>query len=145
MLLGLYSTILEAGNRIALPKDYEDEFMDGLFITQGFDRNILALTTEAFEEVYERLTSMNIAEPAARLLLRAILSSAYRVEIAPDGTIPVSASLKGFARLASNVVLVGQGDFVEIWSADLWNQQQDKLLDLESDPDRFASLLVTTR
>ena len=145
MLLGLYSTILETGNRIALPKDYEDEFVDGLFITQGFDRNILALTTEAFEEVYERLTSMNIAEPVARLLLRALLSSAYRVEVAPDRTIPISAALKEFARLATDVILVGQGDFVEIWSEELWDQQHAKLLDLESEPGRFASLLVTTR
>lgn len=145
MLLGLYSTILETGNRIALPKEYEDEFVDGLFITQGFDRNILALTTEAFEEVYERLTSMNIAQPVARLLLRAVLSSAYRVEVGADSTIPISTSLKEFAQLATDVILVGQGDFIEIWSADLWNQQHEKLLDLESDPGRFASLLVTTR
>lgn len=145
MLLGLYSTILETGNRIALPKEYEDEFVDGLFITQGFDRNILALTTEAFEEVYERLTSMNIAQPVARLLLRAVLSSAYRVEVGANSTIPISTSLKEFAQLATDVILVGQGDFIEIWSADLWNQQHEKLLDLESDPGRFASLLVTTR
>jgi len=145
LLLGLYPTILETGNRVALPKEFEEQFDDGLFITQGFDRNIMALTADAFEEVYERITSINIAEPLARLLLRMILSSAYRAEVGPDGTIQVSKPLKDFARLENDVVLVGQGDFVEIWSSETWEQQSKQLLEMEIDPGRFASLLVTTR
>jgi MraZ protein len=145
LLLGLYSTILETGNRIELPKDYAEQFEDGLFITQGFDRNIMALTMDAFEEIYERVTSVNIADPLARLLLRMILSSAYRAEVGPDGTIQMSESLKKMARLEKDVVVVGQGDFIEIWSADTWEQQTEQLLAMETDPGRFASLLITTR
>jgi MraZ protein len=145
LLLGFYSTILETGNRIELPKDFAEQFEDGLFITQGFDRNIMALTMDAFEEVYERVTSVNIADPLARLLLRMILSSAYRAEIGPDGTIQISQSLKEFARLEKDVVLVGQGDFMEIWSSETWEQQTRQLHELENDPGRFASLLITTR
>jgi MraZ protein len=91
------------------------------------------------------VTSVNLAQPIARLLLRMLLSSAYRAEVGPDGTIQVSKSLKEFARLERDVVLVGQGDFIEIWSSDIWEQQQKQLLELEIDPGRFASLLVTTR
>jgi MraZ protein len=145
LLLGLYTTILETGNRIELPKEVEEQFDDGLFITQGFDRNIMVLTTDAFEEVYERVTSVNIADPLVRLLMRMILASAYRVEVGPDGTIQLSEKLKTFAQLEKDVVLVGQGDFMEIWSSDVWDQQKQQLLELEIDPGRFASLLVTTR
>lgn len=145
MLLGLYTTILETGNRIELPNDVEEQFDDGLFITQGFDRNIMVLTTDAFEEVYERVTSVNIADPLARLLMRMILASAYRAEVGPDGSIQLSEKLKTFARLEKDVVLVGQGDFMEIWSSDVWDQQRQQMLEFEIDPGRFASLLVTTR
>lgn len=145
LLLGLYSTILETGNRIELPVDFAEQFEDELFITQGFDRNIMALTMDAFEEVYERVTSVNIADPLARLLLRMILSSAYKAEIESDGTIQVSKSLKEFAQLEKDVVLVGQGDFIEIWSAEFWEQQTKQLSETEMDPGRFASLLITTR
>lgn len=145
MLLGLYTTILETGNRIELPTDFVEQFDDGLFITQGFDRNIMVLTMDAFEEVYERITSVNIADPLARLLLRMILSSAYRVEVGPDRTIQVSKFLKEFAGLENDVVLVGQGDFMEIWSAESWEQQSKQIAELQMDPGRFASLLITTR
>jgi MraZ protein len=145
LLLGLYSTILETGNRVVLPKEFEEQFDEGVYITQGFDRNIMALTADAFEEVYERVTAVNIAQPLARLLLRMILSSAYKAEVGPDGTIQVSKALKEFARLDNDLVLVGQGDFIEIWSRDTWEQQAKQLVDPAMDPGRFASLLVTTR
>jgi len=74
-----------------------------------------------------------------------ILSSAYKAEIGPDGTIQISKSLKEFARLAGDVVLIGQGDFIEIWSSETWEEQTKQLMNLEIDPGRFASLLVTTR
>jgi len=145
LLLGLYTTILETGNRIELPNELAEQFDDGLFITQGFDRNLMVLTVDAFEELYERVTSVNLADPLARLLVRMLLSSAYKVEVGPDGTIQLSTKLKEFAQLEQDVILVGQGDFMEIWSPAMWQQQNAKLQQSEVDPARFASLLVTTR
>jgi MraZ protein len=145
LLLGLYTTILETGNRIAMPDEFAEQFGDGLFVTQGFDRNIMVLTVDAFEELYERVTSVNLADPLARLLVRMILSSAYKAEVGPDGTIQLSNKLKDFAQLEQEIVLVGQGDFMEIWSPAVWGQQTAKLEQSEADPARFASLLITTR
>jgi DNA-binding transcriptional regulator/RsmH inhibitor MraZ len=36
--------------------------------------------------------------------------------------------------------MVGMGDFFEIWSAEAWSEQEMKLSDSESDPNRFSSL-----
>jgi MraZ protein len=105
----------------------------------------MALTVEAFEELYERVTALNMADPLARLLVRMILSSAYKAEVGPDGTIPLSNKLKSFAQLEQDAILVGQGDFMEIWSPAVWEQQTAKLQQSEEDPARFASLLITTR
>lgn len=145
MLLGLYSRILDNKNRLELPKEYQEQLNDGVYIAQGFDRNIMILTLEAFEEVYERVSSVNIADPLARLLLRMILSSTYKAEVEKDGTIPISDSLKKLAQLEKDVVLVGQGDYIEIWSLELWNKQAEHIVDAESNANRFASLLITTR
>jgi len=127
------------------PREYHEHFEEGVYITKGFDRNIMILTMEAFEEVFERVTSVNIANPLGRLLLRMFLSSAYKAEMDMDGNLYISEELSRFARLDKETVLVGQGDYVEVWSPDLWRDQNERLMDAEGNADRFSSLLITTR
>jgi MraZ protein len=143
LLLGLYTSILETDNRLALPDEIHEDYKEGLYITRGFDRNIMALTMEAFESIYDRITTFNLADPVARLLLRMILSTAQRAEIEPDGRVPIPESLKAFANLERDVTIVGQGDFVELWSPNAWKIQEEQLLNVE--PNHFSTLHITTQ
>ena len=143
MLLGLYTSILETDNRIALPIGIQEEYEDGLYVTRGFDRNIMVLTVDAFESIYDRITSLNIADPVARLLLRLILGSTQQSGIKADGKIQVPEPLKEFANLEREVIIVGQGDYLELWSPDAWKKQEEQLTNVE--PNQFSSLQITTQ
>lgn len=143
MLLGLYPSILDTDNRLIVPDQIQEEYRDGLFVTRGFDRNIMLLTMRAFESIYERITSLNLADPLARLLLRMILGAAHQTVIASDGKIEIPDPLKEFANLSRDTVIVGQGDFVEVWSQQDWNKQEERLLNVEASI--FSSLTITTR
>ena len=143
MLLGLYPSILETDNRLVLPDGIQEEYKDGIYITRGFDRNIMLLTMEAFDAIYDRITYLNIASPVTRLLLRMILGTAYQTEITSDGKVEISEPLKEFANLGRDVVLVGQGDFMELWSPDAWHRQEEQLLNVEAN--HFSTLEITTR
>ena len=143
MLLGLYSSILEDKNQLVLPDGFKEEYKDGIYITRGFDRNIMALTLSAFDSIYERVMSLNLADPVVRLLLRMVLGNAYRAEITPDWKIDISDTLKEAADLEREVILVGQGDFVELWSPDNWSKQEDKLINIEAN--QFSALNIASR
>jgi len=134
---------LETDNRIALPDGIQEDYQDGLYITRGFDRNIMVLTMDAFESIYDRITSLNIADPVARLLLRLILSTAQQVEIGSDGKIPIPEPLKEFANLERDVIMVGQGDYLELWSPNAWKKQEEELSNVE--PNHFSTLQITTQ
>lgn len=143
MLLGLYPSILETDNRLTLPDGVHDEYKDGLYITRGFDQNIMLLTMQAFEMIYDRITSLNLTDPVARLLLRVMLSSAYQAESTSDGKIMISRPLMEFANLGREAILVGQGDFMELWSRAAWNKQEEQMLNVEAD--QFSTLDITSR
>ncbi len=143
MLLGVYSSILEDKNRLVLPDRFKDEYKDGIYITRGFDRNIMALTLSAFESIYERVMSLNLADPVVRLLLRMVLGNAYRAEITSDWSIDISDILKGTADLEGEVILVGQGDFIELWSPENWSKQEEKMFNVEAN--QFATLNIASR
>jgi MraZ protein len=134
---------LDTDNRLTVPAEIQEDYRNGLYVTRGFDRNIMLLTIQAFESIYERITSLNLADPLARLLLRMILGTAFQTTISSDGKIPMPSLLKEFASLENDVVLVGQGDFVEVWSPRDWDRQEQKLSNAEAD--LFSGLNVTTR
>ena len=75
MFLGKHHCTFDTQSRLLLPSAVRGQLSGDLYITQGFDRNLLFLTTSAVEEIYERVKSLSIADPLARLLLRMILGN----------------------------------------------------------------------
>ncbi len=54
-------------------------------------------------------------------------------------------NLKEFANLHDDILLIGQGDYFEIWAPDLWNMQEAQLRDAETNSARFSMLTIATR
>jgi len=48
--------------------------------------------------------------------------------------------LREFANLAGEAVLIGLGDYFEVWAPALWSQQEANLQDAEANGMRFATL-----
>jgi len=103
----------------------------------------MVLTMDAFDSIYERAITLNLADPVVRLLLRLIFSSAQLAEVDGDGRISIPKTLKEYANLEQNVMIVGQGDYVELWSHSNWKLQEERLMNLE--PDQFSTLHISTQ
>ena len=114
-------------------------------MTQGFDRNLQILTADAFKELSRRATSLNIADPLARQLLRLILGTAVKLQGEKVTTISVPQDLREFAGLQADVVLIGQGNYIEMWAPEQWSAQETQLRDAEANSSRFAALQIATR
>lgn len=140
MFYGQFFCSFDENNRAEIPARFRELLGGRIVITQGFDRNIMALPVEVFQELSKLLVALNIANPLARGLLRMLLGNASYVDIDQSGVINLTDSLKEFARLGSEVVLVGQGKYFEIWSQALWQQQQIDLQDAEANSERFISM-----
>lgn len=145
MLLGKFSRTLNKQNRIAVPPQFRAELAGGAYITQGFDRNLQVLSASAFKEIYARARALNVADPLARMLLRLILGNAHELETDEHDSLQIPDELRDYARLEQDVLLVGQGDYFEIWSPEFWASQEAELRDAETNARRFASLTVATR
>jgi DNA-binding transcriptional regulator/RsmH inhibitor MraZ len=53
--------------------------------------------------------------------------------------------LSEFAELKEKAMLVGLGDFIEIWSMEGWKQQEEELKNSDQNTARFAGLTLATR
>lgn len=140
MFLGQHSVIVNEDNILTLPEQFTDNLSETSFLTQGFDRNLLIFTETAFHELYNCMTAMNIANPIARLLLRILLGNAIQLVKDEKGNIQIPAQLRTFVELEKNGVIVGQGEYFEIWAQTHWERQVIEINDANSNSQRFASL-----
>ena len=144
MFIGQFHHQLDEKHQVRIPAHYRELLSGGAFVTQGFDRNLLVLTSRAFHAIYQRVTRANIADPHARLLSRMILGGASPLKIGDSGMIRLPEGLREYAALESEVVLVGQGEYFEIWSSKSWHAQEAILFDAEANSGRFANFDLAT-
>jgi MraZ protein len=145
MFLGQYQHSLDEKGRLMVPARFRELLEGGAFITQGFDRCLMVMTEAYFEQVYERVNGMNLADPAARLLRRLIFANAYPVEIDKVGRILVPQVLRQFGGIDGDAIVAGQGDYFEVWSPATWNQQMTQIQDTEANSQRFVTLNLSSQ
>ena len=141
MFLGQFQHNLDDKGRLMIPARYRDLLAAGAYITQGFDKCLMVMTDAYFNEVYERINSMNMADSTARMLRRLILSNAYPVEVDKVGRILVPQNLRAFLGIENGELTVaGQGEYFEVWTPADWKTEMDKLQDVEANEQRFSTL-----
>jgi MraZ protein len=145
MFLNQYQHSFDDKGRLTIPSKFRELPADGAFVVQGLDRNLMVLPPAVFRVLYDRLMAMNLADPTARLLRRIIIGNAQQVTPDSASRILLSQNLREYAELKTNVVFVGQGDYFEIWSPDLWKEQEVQVFDAETNAQRFAALDLKTR
>jgi MraZ protein len=145
MFSGQYNISLNSIHKFTLPQRFGDMLAQGAVITQGFDRNLMVLSRQAFQSLTERILSMNLTDPTARMLLRMILGNANDISLDETGQMDIPEKLYKMVDLQSDSVLVGMGDFFEIWPAEGWSEQEMKITDQEADPNRYSSLHLAIR
>jgi MraZ protein len=145
MFLNQYHHSFDDKSRLTIPAKFRDQTAEGVTVVQGLERNLMVLPQPEFMILYDRLMTMNLADPEARLLRQIILGNA--VQVTPDGSgrILLSQNLRDYAELKTEVVFVGQGDYFEIWAPEPWQKKQDQINDAETNAKRFAALDLRTR
>jgi MraZ protein len=143
VFLGKRTIKFEEQTRFQAPADFKKDLASGFFMIQGFDRNLMVFPVKAFDGIYQSISSQNIADPQVRMLLRLILGTAHKLEINEQGYVSIPPSLKDYANLNGTVLLIGQGNFFEIWEPTSWEKQETQLKDPDTNSTRFSSLVVT--
>lgn len=142
MFLGEYRHSIDNKNRLTVPVRYRELLAEGAYIMRGLDRNLMVLTSKAFEVIAQLLDQKSFTDPLTRDLRRLFFGSASRLEIDKTGRILLPDFLCRIAELTSDkeAVLVGLGSYFEIWSTDVWAVQQRALEEPEANSERFKVL-----
>ena len=109
------------------------------------ERCLLLYPLPEWKIVQRKLESLSNINPEARLLQRLLIGHATDLELDNSGRILLPNLLREYAELSKKLVLVGQGNKIEIWSQDIWQESMQRWLqesDLKDNGDAFTGLSV---
>jgi MraZ protein len=128
---GTFDHTLDAKNRLTVPARYRAALADGVVLAMPVDMKPCVGVWHPQE--YERYSRRALAElpplsPRLSELERFFYGSSQDADLDAAGRIMVPRVLLEHARLEKDVVVVGAGDRLELWSRDRWMEHRPALL-----------------
>lgn len=120
LLTGEFKNTLDDKGRVSLPARLRSELPGTvLVLTQGVDRCLWLFPPEQWKILSRKLMEATSPFQArSRLVQRRIIAPAQEVEIDKAGRIPIPQSLREFAALSRDCVILGIDKYIELWDAD---------------------------
>lgn len=122
MFMGEYNHTIDAKSRLIIPSKFREILGDEFVVTKGLDGCLFVFdNTEwtAFEEKLQKLPSLT--NPDVRKFVRFFMAGATTVEVDKQGRILIPTGLRDFAALEKDVVMIGVGSRMEIWSKERYD------------------------
>lgn len=124
MFMSEYNHTIDTKGRLIIPSKFRDQLGDEFVVTKGMDGCLFVYANEDWNAFEQKLTSLPLINKEARQFARFFLAGAAQVEVDKQGRILLPASLRDFAKLEKDVVLVGVGSRIEIWSRENWESME---------------------
>ncbi|MDR2900231.1 MAG: division/cell wall cluster transcriptional repressor MraZ [Treponema sp.] len=128
LLTGEFNNTLDDKGRVSLPSRLRSGLSGNILVlTQGVDQCLWLLPPEQWKELSRKLMeSTSPFQARSRLVQRRIIAPAQEVEIDKAGRIAIPQSLREFAGLSKDCVILGIDKYIEIWDADQYRSYWDE-------------------
>jgi MraZ protein len=120
VFLGTYSPRLDEKGRLFLPAKFRDELAAGLVMTKGQERCLYVFAGAEFGRLTETLRAAPLTAKNARDYSRVFFASAHDEVPDKQGRVTVPPTLRDYAGLQRDCVVIGANTRVEIWDAEAW-------------------------
>ena len=132
MFRGASKVTLDAKGRLAIPTRHRERILtraDGhLVATVDRDYCLLIYPLPDWEEIERKLIRLPTLNKRAKRLQRLMLGHATELELDGHGRILLPKELREFAGLERQAMLIGQGNKLELWDEQRWNERRAEWL-----------------
>ncbi|NOY10037.1 MAG: division/cell wall cluster transcriptional repressor MraZ [Spirochaetes bacterium] len=133
MITGEYRYSLDEKGRLMIPSKMRAEIAGNVMIlTRGVDRCLWIFPTDEWKGISANiLESTSLFQEKARLIQRRIIAPAQEAEIDKSGRMSIPQTLREYAHLKKECIVLGMLRYVEIWDEETYMRY------LESTEDSF--------
>lgn len=136
MFRGAVLLSLDAKGRVAVPTKHRlalcpasaDAEANHLVLTAHPHRCLLLYPQQAWSPIESKLMSLSSFDKQSSGLQRLLVGHAEDIELDSAGRLLVSSTLRQFANLDKQLMLVGQGSHFELWNVEAWHAQLERAI-----------------
>ena len=130
---GVQHINMDAKGRLAMPSRQREPLQSRcagqVVVTIDTQSSCLILyPLPEWERIEQDIQSLPALRPAVKRFQRLVLGYATDLELDGSGRVLLPQPLRDYAQLEKKLVLVGQGNKLELWSEDLWLAERDQAL-----------------
>ncbi len=116
---GEYNNSIDEKGRILFPVKLRTSLSEGkLVVTRGVDSCVWCFPVDEWTTLSEKvMQSASLFQANSRLVLRRLIAPAQEVDIDKAGRISIPQSLREYAHLEKDCVILGINRYIEIWNA----------------------------
>jgi MraZ protein len=141
---GRYEHTIDPKGRLSIPSKFREilasNFDERLILT-NFDQCLWAYPVREWKAVEDKVAALPQFKPEVKALQRFFISAASECPIDPNGRIIIPTTLRKYADLNQDVVIVGMTNRFEIWAKEKWQKVFEQAeRDLSSIGEKLADL-----
>ncbi len=121
--------VLPAKIKANLPEVSSNE----LVLRKGFESNLTLYPMVEYKKLHHRISSLSEFNPEQRRLKRMFFKSIAQVELDSAGRILVPKAMLAHASIEKEALLIGMGNYVEIWNPQVFESESMSDADLYSE------------
>ncbi|ANI90343.1 division/cell wall cluster transcriptional repressor MraZ [Arachidicoccus ginsenosidimutans] len=136
--LGEYEVTLDAKGRFLLPSGFKKQLPENelrFVVNRGFEKCLTLYPIQNWEPLHAKISELNDFDPKVRAFRRQFLGGATEVEADTAGRLLLPPTLRDFAGLTKDVILVAAVDKIEIWDSATYKKFFE-----DFSPDAFSDL-----
>ncbi len=134
MFLGIFDHRIDNRDRISVPARMREGLYGGgsehPVMTIGFEKCLYIYSKSRWEKFANGVETLQTSSENARRLERFLFANAIECPIDPQGRIVVTKSLREYAELKDEVVIVGVRHRIEIWDKGGWQRESRKIKEM---------------
>lgn len=123
--VGEYRHTLDAKNRLFIPAKYREMLGDSFYITRKMEKCLAIYSEEEWNKMTEKLNML--PDSVVGDIKQFIYSKTINPPTDSQGRVVLTPELIQYAGIDKNVVIIGVGDHLQIWSEALWAEKESSL------------------
>ncbi len=137
MFFGTYTPKLDDKGRLFLPAKFRDDLAEGLVVTRGQERCLTVWSMADFSRLTDRLREAPVTNKGTRDYVRMLFAAASQEVPDKQGRISIPSTLREYASLTKDVMVIGAMNRIEIWDPTSWQsyseEQEQKFSELSDE------------
>lgn len=140
MFIGEYRHNLDDKSRVIVPAKYREQLGSEFILTKGLDGCLFIYSQTEWTSFEQKLKTLPLTNTNARKFVRFFLAGAVECNTDKQGRILIPSHLKVYSEIEKDIVFIGMGNRIEVWSSTSWDAYNDDAFDANSLAEQMEEL-----